>query len=496
MSKIFSSTSTMAIVAFLAVAPIPAQAQSTATKEGWLYLRAFLSGTGLEVSVQSTSFAGDTMILHDLQVREDGSDEVTLMIPEMRVQARGAQLALIPSPEFHVLVRPNRNQVHDFRVTHDGEFVTQITDTSLALQAMFGQLSVVLVEAANTGTPANLGFDLALDGFNGHFTANMAGDVDLGLSAASARYSLQINDMAALSPMRQDSSAQIDALELTFSAAQLATLERGDHGVLRRAFDAGLFAHLSFTSGASSSTTDQVLDGTPFTMQAATASSAITADLADGRFDVSTQTTGGDFVGGMGPVNGTVTLGGLSMSLGGPVLSTPQNVPMHLTFALDQLTVSPELLALANAQDFAGDAVSLTADLGVDGRLLTDVGPDLEDADEPPFDIGQVQLNNLIVSVGSTQLTGSGAVALLGTLAQQMRRDRPDLNGDLVFELVGGNALLTRLSAAGLIPADQQFLVQMMMNGLGRSVGEDHLRSEVTMRAGGQVLVNGAPLPF
>jgi hypothetical protein len=34
------------------------------------------------------------------------------------------------------------------------------------------------------------------------------------------------------------------------------------------------------------------------------------------------------------------------------------------------------------------------------------------------------------------------------------------------------------------------------MNGLGRPVGADHLRSEIAIRPGNVITVNGAPLPF
>jgi len=153
-------------------------------------------------------------------------------------------------------------------------------------------------------------------------------------------------------------------------------------------------------------------------------------------------------------------------------------------------------LAIVGAEEFGGEGITVALDVSAQGRLTQDLGVEFGEGDTPPIDITTVSLNRLLTRVGDAELSGAGTFAFLGGLMASIGQDLPNGTGDFVFELIGGDALLTRLNALGIVPPDQQFFAHIMMNGLCRPVGEDHLRSEVAIRPGGVITVNDAPLPF
>jgi hypothetical protein len=295
--------------------------------------------------------------------------------------------------------------------------------------------------------------------------------------------------------MRQAGEADIEDLRLELTGSELDMLSDEDN-MLSAAFDAGFALRLALTSGRSVGRSEQDLGGMQIAVNSVAGASDLLVDISDGALLLETNARDGEIGGGTGPMQGQVGFERLALSLGLPLIATTEDQPVHYSLELNGLAPSAETLGLVGAQDFAGETVSLALGLSANAHLTQDFGPDFDEPDEPPFDVSQVRLDRLDLSVGDARLSGNGAFTFLGGLLASIDADAPNGNGDFVFDLIGGDALLTRLSALGLVPQDQQFFARMMMNGLGRPVGEDHLRSEVTIRPGGAITVNGAPLPF
>ena len=70
----------------------------------------------------------------------------------------------------------------------------------------------------------------------------------------------------------------------------------------------------------------------------------------------------------------------------------------------------------------------------------------------------------------------------------------PRPTGALDLRLIGGNALLDKLVAMGLLPEDQALGARMMMGLFGRMEGEDTLTSKIEVTPEGAVLANGQRL--
>ena len=109
----------------------------------------------------------------------------------------------------------------------------------------------------------------------------------------------------------------------------------------------------------------------------------------------------------------------------------------------------------------------------------------------PPGELEAVSLNNLVVDAAGARLEGDGAVTFDGSAPPMV----PGLGspvGAVNFALAGGNGLLDKLVAMGLLPQDQAMGARMMM-GLFAVPGDgpDTLKSTIEFTQDGQILANG-----
>ena len=478
----------------------PAVAQQMSAKDAWAQLRSLAAGAGLVITSQSVTDNGTSLVANGVRVFVAEDPEAMILTMEtLGVEPRGEQIALMPPSRIGVETLFAGGIERDFEIFNPamGEIVGALSDTNATLQVGFPNLQMRMIRAARNSQPLDEALNLSFDGFDVTLSAAREGTAEVFVGASSVRY-----DAAFLTPvgpgdrmMRQAMDGTMEAVSLEFSGRELDMLS-DDEGAIRRAFDAGMEMSLRLTAGPATGNTSQ--SGGPFDMALNTtaASSLLEATMREGRFDMQVSAGAGRYSGGSGPMQGEITFDGVGFNMGLPMIVTPDDQPARYAFNFDNLTPSPELLALANAGVFAGDSLSLALDLGADMRLTQELGGDFADSDVPPFDVSRVRLDNLLVRVGDSEFTGTGAVSLIGGLLSQIGRPMPDAEGDLTFNLVGGERLLQRVQSLGIVPNDQLFFARMMINGLGRPIGDDHLQSDVAIRPGGVITVNGAPLPF
>lgn len=139
------------------------------------------------------------------------------------------------------------------------------------------------------------------------------------------------------------------------------------------------------------------------------------------------------------------------------------------------------------------DPAELALDLSGKARLTTDIFDEaqiaaLERSGESPGDLESLSLDRLALSVAGARLTGAGAIALEN--AEGL--DIPPAEGSVDLRLEGGQTLLDRLVAIGLLPEDQAMTVRMMASMFANAVeGEDTLTSRIEIRKDGTIMVNG-----
>ncbi len=118
------------------------------------------------------------------------------------------------------------------------------------------------------------------------------------------------------------------------------------------------------------------------------------------------------------------------------------------------------------------------------------------DAGEVPVELHQVTLNDLVVEMAETKLTGSGAARFDNSARQGPGGvSRPTGAVDLVLR--GGNGLLDNLVAMGLLSDEDAIGARMaaaVFTTPDPQTGEDVLKSRLEMTGEGHILANGQRL--
>lgn len=173
---------------------------------------------------------------------------------------------------------------------------------------------------------------------------------------------------------------------------------------------------------------------------------------------------------------------------------TPEDA--RLAFKLIGLSVDETLWGMidpsgALPHDAATLIVDLSSKLNLDFDLFDiDESEDMA-ADEFPGELHSVDINALQLTVAGAEFTGSGSFTFDNSDLETFE-GIPAPTGGIDLKLVGGNGLLDKLVAMGLIP-EEQAMGARMMTGLFANAGEgaDELVSKIEVNADGSVLANG-----
>lgn len=99
----------------------------------------------------------------------------------------------------------------------------------------------------------------------------------------------------------------------------------------------------------------------------------------------------------------------------------------------------------------------------------------------PPGELNSVEITELRVKVAGADLTGNGALTFDNT-DMTTYQGMPTPTGKLDLKLTGGNALMDKLVAMGLMPEDQVMGFRMMLSMFANATAEDELSSTLEFK--------------
>lgn len=185
------------------------------------------------------------------------------------------------------------------------------------------------------------------------------------------------------------------------------------------------------------------------------------------------------------------------LDLAMPVLRAVEPQEYALRVELDGLTLSEETwTAFFVTEELPRQTADLKVDLGGTAILLEtlfDLAALGQSFNGPlPVSIETLDLRALEARFWDAELTGKGAVRF-DHVAPRTVDGFPATEGDATFELTGAQALLDRLTEAGVLTTDDAMSARMMMGMFTAPVeGEDDaVRAEIEISPDGQVTVNG-----
>ncbi|MCR8826837.1 DUF2125 domain-containing protein [Pseudosulfitobacter koreensis] len=180
-----------------------------------------------------------------------------------------------------------------------------------------------------------------------------------------------------------------------------------------------------------------------------------------------------------------------------PVQKSEEPQDFGLTLALEGFTMSEVLWGMFDPQaqlprDPATIAVDLAGKTTLDVDLLDpQAAAAMETSDAAPGELNALDIRTLTVEAAGAELNGTGSFTFDNSDMTTFD-GMPKPVGSLDLTLVGGNGLLDKLVAMGLLPEQQAQGARMMM-GLFAVPGDapDTLNSTIEVNEAGQVLANG-----
>ena len=213
-------------------------------------------------------------------------------------------------------------------------------------------------------------------------------------------------------------------------------------------------------------------------------------------FDVATTdlavTTSGDAM----PFPVTVSLGAYGIGMTIPM--APSDTPSDFGFNMNltELSVNDEIWAMVDPGGvLPRDPVTTRVDMTGTATILvnmmdTAAQEQMAMTGAPPGQLETLNLNDLLVSFGGAEISGTGALAFDNTDTVTYG-GMPKPIGTIDLAINGANGLMDKLVQAGLIPEDQVMMGRMMLGMFAVPVGDDMLTSAIEFTADGGILANG-----
>tara|TARA_R110002049_G_scaffold44333_5_gene130027 strand:+ start:78412 stop:79944 length:1533 start_codon:yes stop_codon:yes gene_type:complete len=233
---------------------------------------------------------------------------------------------------------------------------------------------------------------------------------------------------------------------------------------------------------------------------------ALTSSSSGGNLSVEMGAEGLAYAGGQKDIDVNITATAMpfpiaiSMAEGGfnlkmPVSKSDDPQDFALGFTLDQFKMSDMIWGIFDPTgQLPRDPATLVVDLSGKAKLLFDLmDPDsaAKMGEAEPGELQALTVNKLALDAAGAKFDGSGDFTFDNS--DKVTFDgMPKPVGAVDLSLVGGNGLLDKLVAMGLLPEEQAMGARMMMGLFAvPGDGEDTLKSKIEFTDEGQILANG-----
>ena len=186
-----------------------------------------------------------------------------------------------------------------------------------------------------------------------------------------------------------------------------------------------------------------------------------------------------------------------SVNLDMPISAKEAKQDFAVAMTLGGFTMSDMLWGMVDpAGKLPHDPATLAFDISGVVRIFVDLfDPEqmakVDSGEQMPGEIHALEIKNLKLSATGAELTGTGAFTFDNTDLKTFQ-GMPAPSGEVNLRLEGGNGLLDKLVAMGLVPEDQANGMRMMLGLFAvPAEGEDALTSRIEVKANGHILANG-----
>jgi len=474
----------------------------------WEDWQAYFSGFGYEVEAV-TEQSGDTLSVRDLSMNmpmPEAEGNLEIVIPELGFTDNGDGTVSITMPEtlpIRVMAADDEGQAFESVIEYRSSgFEMLVSGDADRMTYTYSATSstLELTEVTADGEPVEFGTASMTMSDMAGTSVMSSGDLrelTQEFTSGEVLYALDVTDPE--TGGRMTAQGSYDSLGYAGTGTLPDSMNSTDMAAM---LDAGFSMDGTFEVGAGSGTMSFDENGDTFKTVSTSGGGDFGVSMDAGKLSYSGATTDIEMTVETNQLPFPVQFASqkLGFEMTTPVSKGDEPQDFAGSFTLSEFTMSEAIWAMFDpAQQLPRDPATVDIDLTGKARLLFDLlDPEqaeaLEDMEEAPAELNALTLNRLTVRLAGAELTGEGDFTFDNSDLESFD-GLPAPLGALDLQLVGGNGLLDKLVAMGLIPQDQASGVRMMMGLFARpGDGEDTLVSRIEVNEEGHVLANGQRL--
>lgn len=479
---------------------LPARADVTAT-EVWSDWKAYMETYGYQLQARE-DLAGKVLTVSDVtmtsQMPENGGT-VSVAMDRMTLTEQADGTVVIVMPDTMPIVAAFKGadgQAIDLAIdyTQTGMTMTVSGDASTMDYAYAAQeLALTATRIVVDGAAVDLrAARAAMTGVTGETRTTRGGTLHSSgqtITAGAVNWTLDMTNPEDQTPVKI--AGQMQGVGLNATTQMPAGLNMQDMAAMMAA---GFAVDGGLTHKGGSSDMSFVTDGQASSITSASTSGDLTFRMDQASLAYAGAATGAryEYLGGPVPVPMTLDIADVGFNLLMPVQKSDEPKDFALGLTLADVVMSDIIWSMLDPTgQLPRDPATLVLDLAGKARITTDFAdPALATSTGAPGEIHALTLKGLTLRLAGADLSGTGDFTFDNT-DQTTVPGMPRPDGAANLKLVGGNALLDKLIAMGLLPAEQAMGVRMMMSAFGKMEAEDTLTSKIEFTPDGQITANG-----
>ncbi|MGO4914433.1 DUF2125 domain-containing protein [Pseudogemmobacter sp. W21_MBD1_M6] len=460
-----------------------------------------------ELEITSTeAMSGDTLTISNYTVRADTSEGgFTMTVPQIAFkEMNNGTVSVTMSDQYpvHMVSKRGTGEKTDMTLMIRQPGLTLVAhgdeaDTTYDFSAPTTRIT--MDKMVVNDTPADVVLDVAVNGMAGFYNVKGTGvqTVTSAFNADTATLEIKVAD-----PEKNGTFAlNADVADLK-SSSESSMGEMFNSMNMADSLKAGFEAGGVFSHGAMAYDASFRNEGSSSASKGAIASGTLDFKMGKDQLEY-----GGTSSGVAIEISGTdipfpsinVALAESAFNLLMPITRTDTPKDFGLLVKLAGLSVSDDIWNIFDPTAvLPRDPATLVMDFAGRATWLVDIlNPEVAGtlSGKKPGEVQSLTLNDLTLQIAGADLTGTGDFTFDNTdLATFDGFPKP--TGAIDLKLVGGNGLIDKLVAMGLVPQDQAMGARMMMGLFARPVegAEDTLTSQIEVKEDGSVVANGQRL--
>ncbi|MFD1156535.1 DUF2125 domain-containing protein [Roseovarius aestuarii] len=471
----------------------------------WNDWKDYMAGFGYEVQADEST-SGDTLAVDNLTMtvavpEEQGSMTMSLSQFSFTDNGDGTVSMSIPS-QLPLLLSfdPAEGESADARIDYNTSGYSVIISgdpDDMTYNYSVAEMTIALAELVVEGTPVELGSaSMTVSDIIG--SSNMKiGDLrstTQRVNSGSVAFELDVTDPEGSGRMQINGNYE----SIGFDGSGSFPTDM-DANQMAQMLDAGFGFDGTFGFGQGGAEFSFTEDGQAVQGTSATGGGTLDVAMDAGRLSYSGEAVDYQIsmAGGELPFPVEMAMKKAAFNLLMPVSSSEEEQDFAFGLTMGDFTMSDLIWGIFDpGAQLPRDPATIALDLTGKVKLLVDL-MDTEAMEAAgvgetmPGELNALDLNSLTISVAGAELTGNGGFTFDNSDLETFD-GVPAPTGAIDLQLVGGNGLLDKLVAMGLLPEDQAMGARMMMGLFAvPGQGDDTLTSKIEVTGDGQVSANG-----